>query len=282
MRKNKKIGVIALVLLVVCGMGIGYSILSRQLKIEGTATIEQSFDVAITGIEKYTYTDEFVKSDVSHNIGEAYEIEKPSYTSATANFNVKLGLDSYITYVVSIKNNGTMAAAFEKPQIVKTGSSDITVETPIDLENVILEIGEEIKYIVTIKYNYKQDLSEETTSNIAITINAKQVQNMDTLKEIEPYIMWKDYNTYAIGTFNFDLKGYALYLSVDDGEFEKLEMSGADGKSHYFTSGDIISFYPGSELNDGNTHTLKFKVQSLLGYGDPIVSNIITNFYKSS
>ena len=97
--KRKKIIVLVLLMFVVLGMGVGYSILSKQLKIEGTATIESNYDVRITGIEKiYAESDVMAKffTTTSTKIGYPLnsnipsENSAPTFTSTTAIFDVTL------------------------------------------------------------------------------------------------------------------------------------------------------------------------------------------------
>ena len=53
MKKSKKKFVLITLLFLAIFMGIGYSLLQQQLKIEGTATVKTNFDVQIVGIERY-------------------------------------------------------------------------------------------------------------------------------------------------------------------------------------------------------------------------------------
>lgn len=65
-KKNskKKVVLIALVALALC-KGIDYSILSQSLKFEGTVSVDNGFNVVITGIEKYDW---YSKRNTSTNI----------------------------------------------------------------------------------------------------------------------------------------------------------------------------------------------------------------------
>ena len=111
MKKNKKkFALIALLFLVVF-MGIGYSLLQQQLKIEGTATVKTNFDVEIVGIERYNNAGTNIYPNAGAPwitmIKNAKEISEPTFTATTATFNVRLEPMSEITYRVDIQNKGS-------------------------------------------------------------------------------------------------------------------------------------------------------------------------------
>ncbi|MBE6138944.1 MAG: hypothetical protein E7174_00340 [Firmicutes bacterium] len=293
MRKNKKIVVIALLLFVVLGMGVGYSILSKQLKIEGSATIDSDFNVEITGIERLDNDGTFFSGGKGAGeifiTGDVAEIEKPSYTSDTANFNVRLGLDTSITYLVTIENKGSIAAVFDNIDIVKNGSTDITLDTPIDLTNVTLSPGENVKYIVNLSYNYSDALSGETTSDISITFNTQQVID-EEINSAQPYIVFgTDHRdeSFEIEVINLPEgvtygENCHLYMSVDDGEYEKVSYQVyTQGESYYnnYYNSNNISFTPGDNLKDGNLHSLEFVIASDESNYIQFASNEITLSY---
>lgn len=301
MKKNKKKLIIIALFVVTLGMGIGYSILSNQLKIEGTATVKTDFDVAITGIEKFDNlgTDWQVGFGASgdHNADRTVtEIEVPSFTSNTAKFNVRLGLDSSITYLVTIENKGNIAAIFDAADIIKSGSNDIKLTTPVDVENVVLSSGDSIKYIVTLSYPYSNDLSGETTSDISISFNARQVTN-EQFGMISPYITFDNNNNYnkvindkqfIIDVINLGLdnpydNGYMdLYLSVDEGNYEKVNyksFSEGDNYFEHFYQSNNITFHLGDTLYNNlgsGSHTFKFKLSN---NDESVSSNEITTYY---
>ena len=88
--------VLAIVLII---MGVGYAAARTVLSINGTANLEATWDVSITGI-----TEGVAK-------GKAYNKETPSYTGTNATFNVGFkSLGDSMDYEVTITNNGTMDA----------------------------------------------------------------------------------------------------------------------------------------------------------------------------
>ena len=172
---------IILLLVVVCiGMGVGYSILSKQLKIEGTATIGTNFDVAISGIEKIegntfrTYYNGLDGLAQQPNV-EATEISSPTFTSTVANFDVSLTKGASISYLVSLKNTGDIDAVVDSVNVSSSGAQAIAVVEPISIDSAIVDGGDTLKYVLTISYDETKEINEgELQSNISVTFNFKQ------------------------------------------------------------------------------------------------------------
>lgn len=97
-RKSKGI-IIGVLCAVIVFMSIGFAALSSQLKINGNATISDTWNVQITNIEK---------KEASTG---ATATSDPTYTATTANFNVSLKEPGdYAIYTVTVKNTGSLDA----------------------------------------------------------------------------------------------------------------------------------------------------------------------------
>ena len=105
-RKSKGI-IIGVLCAVIVFMSIGFAALSSQLKINGNATISDTWNVQITNIEK---------KESSTGVTET---SQPTFTATTANFNVSLKEPGdYAIYTVTVKNTGSIDAVLT--QMTKT------------------------------------------------------------------------------------------------------------------------------------------------------------------
>lgn len=96
-RKSKNI-VIGLLCAIILFMGIGFAALYSEIKIEGSTTISNTWNVQITNIE-------VVSTSGNANAGAQ------SFTGTTANFNATLmEPGDSITYKVTVKNKGSIDA----------------------------------------------------------------------------------------------------------------------------------------------------------------------------
>ena len=111
-RNSKKLILIAL-LFAATFMGAGYSLLQQQLKIQGNINVKTNFDVKITGIQKYENSGYYVANAGAFYIKDVTEVAEPTFTATTATFNVRMEPESKITYVITVKNSGTMPAIIE-------------------------------------------------------------------------------------------------------------------------------------------------------------------------
>ena len=101
-RKSKGI-IIGVLCAVIVFMSIGFAALSSQLKINGNATISDTWNVQITNIEK------------KESSTGATATSDPTFTATTANFNVSLKEPGdYAIYTVTVKNTGSLDAVLTR------------------------------------------------------------------------------------------------------------------------------------------------------------------------
>lgn len=115
-RNNSKGIIIAVLLVAIVVMSIGYAALTQKLQINGTAEITSTWDVKITGIE------------VKDKTGAAVEATPATSNGTTATFDVEFtSPGDSITYDVTVTNSGsldaTLASLVSTPQA--DGSADI-------------------------------------------------------------------------------------------------------------------------------------------------------------
>ena len=291
MKKNKKKFVLIALLFLVVFMGIGYSLLQQQLKIEGTATVKSGFDVRITGIERYNNAGTIINPAAGTpwvtTTKNAIELSEPTFTATTATFNVRLEEEASITYLLTIENKGGMPAVFDPVIVDQTGNTDVHVETLVDIDNRVLVPQESVKYLVTI--THIPDTSNEPTSTVTVTFNAKQSTYV-TEEKVAPTILFNEnpvvmngniFDTYVIDVFNLNESTSVypyLYEYVDDGELGVRVDEGTEAvvedRGHCYFSNDGLHLYyvPPANLSSG-LHTIKIAAAYEGGTGK---SNVLT------
>ena len=164
--KKKNIVLIVLVLLIV-GVAVAYAAFSQKLTINGTAKIDSSWDVEITGI---------TLDDTS--VGATNETE-PTFTNTTATFNVKLAKPGdTAVYKVTVENKGKVDAKLNSvtdlTSVNETQPTEITYTIDASA-NDTLASGENKVYTVTVTWDASSTAVPTTTSKTA-TIELNYVQ----------------------------------------------------------------------------------------------------------
>ena len=163
--EDKKKVLIGILSVLVCIMAVGYALLTQELTINGSASIDSTWKVEITNIQS---------KDV---VGDAVNKVDPSYTATTANFSVGLTQpgDS-ITYDITVTNKGTLDAVVESITVNKGDNPAITYTTSG------LKRGDKIAKnngtnTLTVKVDYDSSVTSQpasTTNDITVTINYQQ------------------------------------------------------------------------------------------------------------
>lgn len=143
--KNSKNVIIGTLIAVIIVMAVGYSTFATQLSLNGTAEITGEWNVKITAIE-------------AQDVSEGCDSGEPQFTNTSATFNAKLlKPGDSITYVITIKNAGTIDAKLDKITCTpdESGSPAITYTTINPAETLLA--GEETTLTIKVVYD------EETT-----------------------------------------------------------------------------------------------------------------------
>lgn len=186
-------------------MAVGYAAASTMLSITGTANVNATWNVAITGVDEGTAT------------GSAKNNSTPSFTGTTASFDFTfLKPGDEIQYNVTITNNGTMDAYLASIGRTYTGSTDTTkTTTGIDglsmytkgiKQSEVIKAGE--AKIVTIVYRLDNSEilnSEPTLNKIGVSMNFQQ-SNKATTKtyKTNDIVVLTDDNKYRVLKDNED------------------------------------------------------------------------------
>lgn len=169
---KKKNFIIGGLLAAIVLMSVGYAALAQTLTINGTAKINASWDVEITGIEEGTL------------VGATTQKVTSDTTSAT--FNVDLAYPgASATYEVAIENKGSINAKLDSI----TGLDAANNATPAEIQYTISGVEEGDKLAadgkatatVTVTWVKKSDDTDsipETTTKTA-TINLNYVQDTE-------------------------------------------------------------------------------------------------------
>lgn len=273
---RKKEFIILLLVVVSIGMGIGYSILSKQLKVEGTATIGTNFDLAISGIEKIegnTFRTYYYGLDgltQQPNV-EATEISSPTFTSTVANFDVSLTKGATISYLISLKNTGDIDAVVDSVDVDSSGAQAIAVVEPISRDGAIVDGGDTLRYILTLSYDETKEINEgELQSNISVTFNFKQKTTEEHVSANPSTFLTFEENVVEEGKIvGVKLKTTEMYYCVHgmgaSSEELLVSIDGSDYVSYGWFEGQYI--FPehvkiSDEYDSYSQHTIKLKTNS--------------------
>lgn len=162
-RKTKNI-ILLLLLLIIVGMTVGYAALAQLLTINGTANITASWDIKITNIAEGTLNGATSKTAA---------VVSGDKLSATFDVNL-LYPGASATYVITIKNAGTINARLESITGIDTANSAAPNEITYSIsarENDALTSGDTVDYIVTVNWNDTNAIPETKTKSATITLN---------------------------------------------------------------------------------------------------------------
>ena len=158
-RKSKNIVIIALCITLIF-MGVGFSLLSQTLNINGTTTVTGTWDVRITGIEA---TEAMLEGEAVTDLTTLTAAGTVNTDGTLAEFNVTLpNPEDYVVYKVTVTNAGTIDAALTS--LTTALGEDSTDYDYIDYEVTHVE-GEENKaldanggtHTFTVKATYDKD-----------------------------------------------------------------------------------------------------------------------------
>ncbi len=149
MKNRKNLIIIALLIIIILTMVVGYSTFVTQLNVKGTAEITGEWNVRITNIE-------------TQYVSEGCDAGEPQYDNTNVTFYAKLVKpgDS-ITYLITIENSGNIDATLDsiifKEQ--EDGSENIKFTTTGIAP--ILEAGNQTT--LNVKVEYDPETSENPT-----------------------------------------------------------------------------------------------------------------------
>jgi len=141
MRNDFKTKIIGVILVAICIMTVGYSIVSSRLDISGISSITSEFNVRFSNI-------------TSTASGGAYDIIEPSHTNTTASFSTGFTAPGDImVYEITIVNDGTLNAYLNNINIVGSTNPAFLITYDGVIENELLRAGEQKVVYVTIEFD---------------------------------------------------------------------------------------------------------------------------------
>lgn len=153
MNDTKKSAIIIFLLAIVLIMTIGYAAFMQTLTINGTATIDSTWDVYIESIAVN-----------NENLGAKSNSAEVGVDSLTANFDVSLTTPgSSVTYDITVKNNGSINAKLDSISFSDLGNDAIIFSYDGITEGSTINSGNSQKFTLTITFN---DSYEKMPENI--------------------------------------------------------------------------------------------------------------------
>ncbi len=147
---NKKIFLLVIGILLLSIMTLGYAALKEKIEIDGVATIDSTYNVAITKVELASTT------------GTAVQKALPTYTKLSAHFSVGLtDIADKIVYNVEITNSGTVDVKLNNGAINITGGHINVTKSGVANGDILLH-GETKVLTLTISYKGPEQASEIT------------------------------------------------------------------------------------------------------------------------
>ena len=181
--KSKNIVIVALCITLIF-MGVGFSLLSQQLTINGTASVDSQSSWTVQIAEDQTNNKSAIEAvqavfagstveDLSvFNNGAAATLDstatpkvlgKASFTTTSATFNVLLNEPGdYVIYKVRVANSGTIDAKLSTAEVSDNGKTDVQA-------GYVLQQGEEAQDIFTFEL---VDSSYASTTGTALVSGA--------------------------------------------------------------------------------------------------------------
>ena len=143
MEDMHKCSIIMVLLAVVFVMAIGYAAFSQQLTINGTASIDSSWDVHIEDIAVNGTT--LDGNNVSATVGD---------DKLSASFQAELvSPGSSVTYDVTVKNGGTLNAKLESITFTDDNNDAIEYSYAGITQNDVINVDGTQTFTVTVKFN---------------------------------------------------------------------------------------------------------------------------------
>ena len=143
MEDMHKSSIIMVLLAVVFVMAIGYATFSQQLTINGTASIDSSWDVHIEDIAVNGTT--LDGNNVSATVGD---------DKLSASFQAELvSPGSSVTYDVTVKNGGTLNAKLESITFTDDNNDAIEYSYAGITQNDVINVDGTQTFTVTVKFN---------------------------------------------------------------------------------------------------------------------------------
>lgn len=189
-RKDYKSLVIVGLLFAIVAMSVGYAALSQTLVVNGTATIDASWDVKIVSIEETAKSISPTEvpattelgEDATDAVTEGAKTSSAAIGSTTAAFNVTLNAPGdYAEFTVTVKNLGTIAAKLKTLTLVE-GATDpeqiVYTVTPANATGAATLAADGTEtYVVRVEWTAETDIPTVKTKTATLTLDYVQDTN---------------------------------------------------------------------------------------------------------
>ena len=164
-RKRKNI-IIAILMVMVVGMTIGYSALSSYLTINGTSSITSDFKVVFTNIEEGT-------------MNSATTVKKEITAPTTATFQVDLKKPgSRAEYNVTVQNQGKLNAYLESIEGIDEANNKAPTDIKFKISGITrytkLEVNQKITFKVKVTFDESATNLPEESKQLTLRLNFTQ------------------------------------------------------------------------------------------------------------
>lgn len=235
MYKKKNI-IIVVMLVAVLFMAVGYAILQTQLKINGTANVTGSWNVAITNV-------------TSTATGRAYNIKSPTYTATNMTFSVGVKEPGdKMTFKVTVKNSGNIGAILDTIDATASGSAVIKYAITGIQSKTKLAVGASITFTVTTEFDINASIiPEDPVKELTIKLNYIQ-DDGQTLTPQNPTIEGENTLVQKILSENVPKTDVGLDFSKDSGTSNGVGLyytsTNTEGnKTTYYFRGNVTNNY---------------------------------------
>lgn len=165
MSKSRNI-LIGGLLLAIVFMAVGYAALAQQLNVNGTASIDASWDIKFTNIKE-------------KNMLGATTVGIPSASGTSATFEVELAYPgASATYDITVENGGSIDAVLESISGVDTANEAVPEEIQYEVTGIAtgddLTASQTKTFQIIVKWIDSDSIPTATSKTATITLNYKQ------------------------------------------------------------------------------------------------------------
>lgn len=164
-----------LIFFVMCIMGVGFAILTEDLTIGGTASIQRTFGIEITNIEQTEYTGSAAgTSNMINTLASSFDVSLPS-------------IDSTITYLIEYSNLGAINGILKTINVTNNSNNNIKYDIRGLHENSVIRANTIGRMYITFYYD-TNTLPNNTSLNITFNVTFEETQLYATVdNEVNEY-----------------------------------------------------------------------------------------------
>ena len=172
-KKTKQFQVTALLIITLCFMAIGYSLLSARITINGTANFMGDWSIQITSITSKT-------TGLASN-----KVEPSGIGTTSAIFNVDIYKPGdKIEYTITMENKGSVDAIVSEVTLSGNDSEDVNFTAEGIARGNVIGISESLTFKVIVEYKSNATTVITGTKNLIVDLEIVQKEGSN-IKEVE-------------------------------------------------------------------------------------------------